>query len=50
MPSSSVVDVDWRRASWSAQFDEARACQRLDDELDKVIGTKERVCFLKEAK
>jgi len=41
MPSSA--DVDWRHASWSAQFDEARACQRLDDELDKVIGRKQVV-------
>lgn len=35
MPSRA--DVDWAsRASWSAQFDEACACQRLDDELEKV--------------
>ena len=35
MPSRA--DVDWGRASWSAQFDEAQTCQRLDDELEKVI-------------
>lgn len=28
--------VDWRSAAWTASFDEAAACQRLDDELDKV--------------
>ena len=35
MPSRA--DVDWGRASWSAQFDEAQTCQRLDDELEMVI-------------
>ena len=41
MPSRA--DVDWSRASWSAQFDEACACQRLDDELEKVIRSRKSV-------
>lgn len=43
MPFSNIVD--WRQGAssptWSAQFDEARACQRLDDELEKVQLSKE---------